>query len=163
MIVGNGDIASILNDRDGVIYFASGVSNSSETKFSEFKREFDLLSLQDKAKCIFYFSSITIDSKEKFEKSKYLQHKKNMEDYIKLNFENYNIIRIGNITWGKNPNTFLNNIRNKIKSGEPVYISDEYKFMIEKKDLLYLTDNLPIIGKTQLSVFSRMAKVKDLI
>ena len=163
MIVGRGDIASILNDREGVIFFASGVSNSSETKKSEFKRELDLLSKQDKSKCIFYFSSITIDNKEKFEVSKYLQHKKRMEDYIKDNFQNYNIIRIGNIAWGSNPNTFLNYLKNKIKNDEPVYISDEYKFMIYKEQLLTLTDNLPLVAQNQLSIFGKMIKVKDLL
>jgi hypothetical protein len=163
MIVGRGDIASILNDREGVIFFASGVSNSSETKKSEFKRELDLLSKQDKSKCIFYFSSITIDNKEKFEVSKYLQHKKRMEDYIKDNFQNYNIIRIGNIAWGSNPNTFLNYLKNKIKNNEPVYISDEYKFMIDKEQLLALTDNLPSMAQNQLSIFGKMIKVKDLL
>ena len=163
MIIGKGDIASILNDREGVIFFASGVSNSSETRKSEFQREMSLLEQQDKTKCIFYFSSITIDNKEKFEVSKYLQHKKRMEDYVIANFENYNIIRIGNITWGTNPNTFLNYIRNKIKNDEPVYISDEYKFMISEQELLALTDNLPIIAKNKLSVFGRMVKVKDLL
>ena len=163
MIIGKGDIASILKDREDVIFFASGVSNSSETRQSEFEREFNLLKRQDKTKCIFYFSSITIDNKEKFEVSKYLQHKKRMEDYIVSNFESYNIIRIGNINWGNNPNTFLNYIKNKIKNNEPVYISDEYKFMIDKQHLLSLTDNLPITGKNKLSVFSKMTKVKDLL
>ena len=163
MIIGRGDIASILNDREGVIFVASGVSNSSEKKQSEFKRELELLSKQDKSKCIFYFSSIAIDNKEKFEVSKYLQHKKQMEDYIKDNFQNYNIIRIGNITWGSNPNTFLNYIKNKIKNNESVYISDEYKFMIDKEQLLALTNNLPIIAQNRLSIFGKMVKVKDLI
>jgi len=163
MIIGNGDIASILVDREGVIFFASGVSNSMEIKDSEYKREFDLLSKQNKNKCIFYFSSITIDNKEKFEVSKYLQHKKQMEDYIKNNFENYNIIRIGNISWGKNPNTFINNIKNKIKNNEPIHISDEYRFVIEKEELLLLTNNLPTSGQNQISVFGKMAKVKDFI
>jgi hypothetical protein len=163
MIVGRGDIASILNDREGAVFFASGVSNSSETKKSEFKRELDLLSKQDKSKCIFYFSSITIDNKEKLEVSKYLQHKKRMEDYIKDNFQNYNIIRIGNIAWGSNPNTFLNYLKNKIKNYEPVYISDEYKFMIDKEQLLALTDNLPLVAQNQLSIFGKMIKVKDLL
>jgi len=163
MIIGRGDIASILNDREGAVFFASGVSNSSETTQSEFKRELELLSKQDKSKCIFYFSSIAIDNKEKFEVSKYLQHKKRMEDYIKDSFQNYNIIRIGNITWGNNPNTFLNYIREKIKKNESVYISDEYKFMIDKEQLLLLTDNLPIIAQNQLSIFGKMVKVKDLL
>jgi hypothetical protein len=163
MIVGTGDIASVLIDREDVIFFASGVSNSLETNESEYNREYELLKIQDKTKCIFYFSSIGIDNKEKFEVSRYLQHKKEMEDYIKDNFENYNIIRIGNINWGNNPNTFLNFIKNKIKNNESVYISDEYKFMIDKEQLLILTNNLPTISKNQLSVFGKMIKVKDLL
>lgn len=163
MIVGRGDIASILNDREGVIFFASGVSNSLEKRESEYEREYKLLSEQDKTKCIFYISSITIDNKEKFEISRYLQHKKQMEDYIKSNFKNYNIIRIGNIAWGSNPNTFLNYIKSKVKNNESFFISDEYKFMISEKQLLSLTDNLPINSQNQISVFGQMVKVKDLI
>jgi hypothetical protein len=161
MIVGRGDIASVLNDRDGAIFFVSGVSNSNETRESEFMREIELLDKQDKTKCLFYLSSIALDDLSK--NSQYLQHKRKMELLIKSNFENYNIIRIGNITWGSNPNTFINYIKNKIKNGEPVEIKDEYKYMIDKEQLVLLTDNLPITGQNQISVFGRMAKVKELI
>jgi hypothetical protein len=163
MIIGRGDIASILNDREGAIFFVSGVSNSLEKRESEYEREYKLLSEQDKTKCIFYISSITIDNKEKFEISRYLQHKKQMEDYIKSSFKSYNIIRIGNISWGSNPNTFLNYIKSKVKNNESFFISDEYKFMINEKQLLSLTDNLPIDSQNQISVFGQMVKVKDLI
>ena len=161
MIIGKGDIASILNDRDDVIFFAAGVSNSSETRESEFLREYELLNSQDKSKCIFYFSSIAIDNLDK--DNEYIQHKRKMELFIKSNFENYNIIRIGNISWGANPNTFINYIRNKIKNEEPVEIKDEYKYMIDKEQLILLTDILPLVGQNQISVFGRMAKVKELI
>ena len=50
MIVGYGDIASVLKDRKGTIFFASGVSNSQETRESEYKREEDLLMKQNKNK-----------------------------------------------------------------------------------------------------------------
>ena len=163
MIIGRGDIASILNDREGAIFFVSGVSNSLEKRESEYEREYKLLSEQDKTQCIFYISSITIDNKEKFEISRYLQHKKQMEDYIKSSFKSYNIIRIGNISWGSNPNTFLNYIKSKVKNNESFFISDEYKFMINEKQLLSLTDNLPIDSQNQISVFGQMIKVKDLI
>ena len=161
MIVGKGDIASILNDREGAIFFASGVSKSTETNESEFWREIELLDKQDKSKCIFYFSSIAIDDITK--NNDYLVHKRKMELFIKSNFENYNIIRIGNITWGNNPNTFINYIKNKIKKGEPVEIKDEFKYLIDKEQLILLTDNLPLIGQNTISVFGRMAKVKELI
>ena len=161
MIVGRGDIASVLNDRDGAIFFVSGVSNSNETRESEFMREIELLDKQDKTKCIFYFSSITLDDITK--NSDYLAHKRKMELFIKSNFENYNIIRIGNITWGNNPNTFINYIKNKIKKGEPVEIKDEFKYLIDKEQLLLLTDNLPLTGQNTISVFGRMAKVAELV
>jgi hypothetical protein len=159
MIIGNGDIASVLNDREEIIFFAAGVSNSSEMRESEYERELNLLKEQDKTKCIFYFSSILIDVGDSF----YFTHKRKMEQYIKDNFENYNIIRIGNISWGKNPNTFINYIRNKIKNNEPVEIRDEYKYIIDKEHLITLTDNLPIKAQNVISIFSKMAKVKDLI
>ena len=161
MIVGRGDIASVLNDRDGAIFFVSGVSNSNETRESEFMREIKLLDKQDKTKCIFYFSSIALDDVNK--NSQYLQHKRNMELLVKSNFENYNIIRIGNITWGSNPNTFINYIKNKKSKGEPVEIKDEYKYMIDKEQLVLLTDNLPLTGQNTLCVFGRMAKVAELV
>jgi hypothetical protein len=162
MIVGKGDIASILNDREGAIFFASGVSKSTETNESEFWREIELLDKQDKTKCLFYFSSITLDDVSKIG-NQYLAHKRRMELLVKSNFENYNIIRIGNISWGSNPNTFINYIKNKIKNGEPVEIKDEFKYLIDKEQLLLLTDNLPLVGQNTISVFGRMAKVNELI
>jgi hypothetical protein len=162
MIVGKGDIASILNDREGAIFFASGVSKSTETNELEFWREIELLDKQDKTKCLFYFSSITLDDMSKIG-NQYLAHKRRMELLVKSNFKNYNIIRIGNISWGSNPNTFINYIKNKIKNEEPVEIKDEFKYLIDKEQLLLLTDNLPLVGQNIISVFGRMAKVNELI
>ena len=163
MIVGKGDIASVLNDREGTIFFASGVSNSNETRESEFMREIELLDKQDRTKCLFYFSSITVDDNQKVDSNKYLQHKLRMELLVKSNFENYNIIRIGNITWGSNPNTFINYIKNKKSKGESVQIKDEYKYIIDKDQLVMLTDNLPLIGQNTICVFGKMAKVAELV
>ncbi len=163
MIVGNGDVASALNDRKDAIFFVSGVSNSNETRESEFLREIELLDKQDRTKCLFYLSSISVDDKLKAGTNLYLQHKLRMELLIKSNFENYNIIRIGNITWGTNPNTFINYIKNKKSKGEPVQIKDEFKYLIDKEQLVLLTDNLPLIGQNTICVFGRMAKVNELV
>ena len=43
MIVGNGSIASVLEDRDDLVFFASGVSNSSCADEKEYERELNLL------------------------------------------------------------------------------------------------------------------------
>lgn len=161
MIVGRGDIASVLNDRHGAIFFAAGVSKSTETKETEFQREMELLDKQDKTKCLFYFSTIALDDINK--NNEYHNHKRRMELLIKSNFENYNIIRIGNITWGSNPNTFINYIKNKKSKGESVQIKDEYKYIIDKDQLVMLTDNLPLVGQNTICVFGKMAKVAELV
>ena len=65
MIVGNGLIASLFYDvdREDVIFFASGVSNSLETELSEFQREEDLIRetfTQNPDKLFAYFSTCSI-------------------------------------------------------------------------------------------------------
>lgn len=158
-IVGNGNIAKALKDREGAIFFASGVSNSNETDWNAFNREYLLLLDQPRNKCLFYFSSIQL-----FEKNTpYFKHKQTIERMIDDVFDNYNIIRIGNIDWDQNPNTFLNFIRNKIKNGEEFLIKDEYRFLISKEQLRLFTDNLPLKGRNIVNVFGRMGKVKDLL
>jgi hypothetical protein len=162
MIIGHGDIASVLNDREGAIFFASGVSNSQEKRREEFERERDLLQWAyslDPEVSLFYFSSLSIN----FIDTPYTRHKNQMEVMIKTMFFNYNIIRIGNINWGTNPNTFINFIKLKRERGEPVEIKDEWKYMISKEQLLLLTDNLPLTGKNEISVFGECKKVIDLI
>lgn len=159
MIVGHGDIGSILQDREGALFFANGVSNSSCADSDQFLRERELLGRQDKTLCCFYFSSICADRKT----TPYYRHKVEMESEVKRQFKNYNIIRLGNISWGTNPNTFLNYIRSRKEMGWPVKIKDEYKYMVDKETLLLLTNTLPLVGQNTISVFSRMAKVKDLI
>jgi UDP-2-acetamido-2,6-beta-L-arabino-hexul-4-ose reductase len=158
VIIGNGDIASVLNDREGAIFFASGVSNSQCDDEKEYWREIELLldtAYYHKDKTIFYFSSIAHGTR-------YYVHKRCvMETLIRGIFKNYNIIRIGNIDWGKNPNTFINYIKAKQAKGEPVEIRDEWKYMISKEQLLLLTDNLPLKGQNTISVFGEMKRVKD--
>ena len=121
----------------------------------------ELLDKQDKTKCLFYFSTIALDDINK--NNEYHTHKRRMELLIKSNFQNYNIIRIGNITWGSNPNTFINYIKNKKSKGESVQIKDEYKYIIDKDQLVMLTDNLPLVGQNTICVFGKMAKVAELV
>ncbi len=82
-----------------------------------------------------------------------------MELLVKEHFKNYNIIRLGNLDWDENPHTF----RNYIKNNPDAPIRDEYKYMISKEQLLLLTDNLPLTGRNEISVFGNMKKVKDLL
>lgn len=142
MIIGHGDIASVLPDRDDLLFFASGVSNSQETRESEYEREKRLLLIQDhypEGKHLVYFSSLSIF----YADTRYTRHKKEMEWMVRNNFHPHTIIRLGNITWGTNIHTFINYIRNKFLSHEPFEIRDEYRYIIEKEEFLYWIDMIP--------------------
>jgi len=157
-IVGNGDIASVLNDKDGMIFFASGVSNSSEKNESEFNRELKLLLKQDKSKHLVYFSSLCIF----YSDTPYAKHKRKMEKTVKKLFKKYTIMRFGNIDWGKNPNTLINFFRNKIKNKEPLDIQNVYRYIISKEEFLHWIDMIPD-WSCEMNVTGQMIKVKDLV
>lgn len=86
-----------------------------------------------------------------------------MEQLIKDRFENYNIIRIGNILWGDNPNTFINYFKRMIAQDKPFKVLDEYRYLISKEELLLLTDNLPLNGRNEINACGRIAKVQDVV
>lgn len=119
MIIGNGIIANAVksNDRDNTVFFASGVSNSLETKTSEFEREFSLLKKvheENKEKKLVYFSTLSIYDQSK-QNSPYVVHKKSVENYIENNIDCFLILRIGNIVGkGGNPNTLFNFLKTQI-------------------------------------------------
>jgi dTDP-4-dehydrorhamnose reductase len=146
MVVGSGLIASAFSsykEEENIIVMASGVSNSRETNYMEFKREIDLISqyIGTKSKFI-YFSSISI-----FDKSidtLYVNHKKYIEKLISNNFESYLILRLPIVLGiSNNPNTFLNNIRRKIISGDTVFINNKSSiYMIDIDDIKNLIPNI---------------------
>ncbi len=125
-IIGHGDIASILTDKSDRTYFASGVSNSQETRESEYFREKKLLLSMPHNRHLVYFSSLCIF----YSNTRYAKHKREMEDLVILNFKPYTIIRMGNITWGTNPHTLINFIGNKIRKHEPFEIQNVYRALV---------------------------------
>lgn len=138
-IIGQGDIAKILVDREDRIYFASGVSNSLETRESEYAREKALLLQQEKIRHLVYFSSLSIF----YSDTRYAQHKLEMETLVKENFPRYAIIRLGNITWGTNPHTIINHFRTQIQNKETLVIRDAYRYVVEKDEFLYWVSMIP--------------------
>lgn len=135
MIVGSGDIASVLPDRDDLIFFASGVSNSAETRNSEFRREIALLSRQDRNKRLVYFSSLSVF----YSDTRYAVHKQAMEDTVRKFCRRYCIIRLGNIDWGSNPHTLLNYLR----AHPEAEIRDEWRYVTSKDELLHWISLIP--------------------
>lgn len=138
-IIGHGDIASVLTDREDRIFFASGVSNSQETRESAYAREKTLLLQQEKIRHLVYFSSLSIF----YSDTRYAQHKLEMETLVKANFPRYAIIRLGNITWGTNPHTIINSFRAKIQKDEPLVIRDAYRYVVDKDEFLYWVSMIP--------------------
>ena len=139
MIIGNGDIASVIKDKKGLLFFASGVSNSKEGKESEYQREKDLLLSQDRSKHLVYFGSLCIF----YSNSRYANHKRQMEELVKKNFPHYTIFRMGNITWGKNPHTLINYLKARAGAGRPLIIRNTYRYLVDKEELLHWLDMIP--------------------
>lgn len=161
MIVGNGDIASVLKKIDNRldrVYFASGVSNSQEDREEEYKREVSLLAKQDQSKHLVYFSSLAIF----YGDTRYVRHKRIMERIIKEAFPLYTIIRLGNITWGNNPHTLINYFRHKIKKGEPFEIRDEYRYIVDKDEFLHWIGLIPNFS-CEMNITGRRMKVAEIV
>lgn len=158
MIIGSGNIASAIPDRQNMVFFASGVSDSSCTDVDQFNREKRLLSAYydpTDARALVYFSSIGVN----FSNTPYFKHKREMEDMIRGWWKNYIIIRIGNIEWDTNPNTFVN----YLKAHPCAEIKDEYRYMLDKETFVMLCQNLPSQGKHELTVTSHIKKVIDYV
>ncbi len=158
MIIGHGDIASVLSDKEGECYFASGVSNSSETDEKQYQREKDLLLAQDKRHHIVYFSSLSIF----YQNERYQQHKREMEGIIKLNFPRYCITRIGNITWGDNPHTLINTLRAQVDQQAPIQIKDVYRYVVEKDEFLYWVNLIPD-WNCEMNIPGTRMKVREIV
>lgn len=137
MIVGNGDIAKTLIDynldRDDVTFFASGVSNSKEIKDENFRREINLLHKLPFTTHVVYFSSLCIY----YSDSIYADHKRAMECRIMAEFNNYTIIRLGNITWGSNPNTIINYFKSEYAAGRTPKLQDTYRHIVSREQFEY--------------------------
>lgn len=113
MVVGNGLIGKAFKkyDRENVVFFASGVSNSLETDVNEFLREETLLRnvlAENKRKLFVYFSTCSIYDPSK-KQSPYVLHKLKMEEIVASIAKQFLIFRVSNVV-GKegNPNLLIN-------------------------------------------------------
>ena len=158
MIIGNGDIAKALPVRDDLLFFASGVSNSRETNEDAYRREEQLLMQQDKKKHLVYFSSLCVF----YSDTRYAKHKKLMEDTIRMYWEHYTIIRIGNIDFGENPNTIINFLRNQYKKGEKLDIQDTFRYIVSKEELLYWIGMIPK-WNVEMNITGKKMKVQEIV
>lgn len=125
MIIGNGLIANAFRnfDREDVVFFASGVSNSLEKDPAQFTREENLIRKtigENPEKILVYFSTCSIYDSSK-NGSPYVNHKLNMEHLVAVECENYLIARASNaVGKGGNPNTLINYFVDSIQNQRPV-------------------------------------------
>lgn len=160
MIVGNGDVAQKLAwvDKPFITFFASGVSNSQQTDEKEYEREIALLWNQPKDQHIVYFSSLCIY----YSQTRYAQHKKHVERIIKELFNSYTIVRLGNITWGTNPNTIINFFKWQHSKGVEPQLRNEHRFLITDAEFCYWMQHLPIGNKNEMNIPGEMVSVNEL-
>lgn len=159
MIIGNGNIAKVLKDREDLIFFASGVSDSSCLDESKYNREFKLLKTVDKNKHIVYFSNLGIYYKN----DRYTKHKIDIEKYIRDNFLYYTLIRIEVCEWVKNETTILNVFKRKIKTGEEIKVIDTFRYVLSLDEFLYWIDLIPINEKNEMNILGKKMSIRSII
>ena len=178
MIIGNGLIAKKFNiiDNNNVIIFASGVSNSNETRVFQFNREKELLLntiITNQNKTIVYFSSCDVMYKDKLCKPYYF-HKFEMESLIKENTLRYYIFRLPQlIGYSANKNSLINYFVNSIIEEKKINIwKNAYKNLIDIDDIHqiveYTINNeasntiINIINKNYYSILDIVMVLQDL-
>lgn len=160
MIYGNGDIASTLEVKEGITFFAAGVSNSKCTDREQFKRERDTLNKVyklNKNNRLVYFSTLSIYDNN----TAYAMHKIYQEEYIRHKINKYCIIRLGNITWGKNPNTIINTFKKQIANGQESEIQDRYKCLCTKDEFKYWLNLIPDFN-TEMNITGERVTVQEI-
>lgn len=143
-LIANGFLHEYKNDKK-IVVFASGVSNSNETRFSEFERERNLVhsTMFDNPEALFiYFSTYSLVDPDAI-KRPYVLHKEEMEDIVKSH-SRFLILRVSNVVGiNGNPNTIINFFVEKINSNELISIWNSTKRnLIDIKDLYVITKNL---------------------
>lgn len=172
MVVGNGLLSSIFKEyknSDELIIFASGVSNSSEKREFEFQREksklFEVIKKNPKMILIYFSTCAFYDNY--FDESPYLNHKREMEEWIIANVQNFYIFRIPQIIGSKNINQLLGFLDNKIKNEEKFVLFDIERNLIDFEFLLtvskYLISNKYYLNKISNIFYPINVKVIDVV
>ena len=128
MVVGNGMIAQRFSefvDLDDIVIFASGVSNSKETRPEPFARERKLVEDtldQYPGRLFVYFSTASVNDPTE-QDSFYVRHKLAQEQLIAERATQHLLVRASNVVGGPgNPHTILNFFVDRIRQHEPFTI-----------------------------------------
>jgi hypothetical protein len=159
MIIGKGSVASVLEDRDDLVFFASGVSNSSCTDEKEYEREFNLLKTVPADKHIVYFSNLGIYYKQ----DRYTQHKRDVEEYIRNNYISYTIVRIEVCEWVKTPNTILNVFKRQLAEGIEPKIQDTTRYVLSLNEFLYWVKMIQSGVRNEMNILGRKLTIAQIV
>lgn len=154
MVVGNGLMAKLFSayqKKNGVVIFASGVSDSKSEEEAAFQREIELAAetLESQPDSLFvYFSTCSINDPSLQDKP-YLKHKLNIERMIAGSGNRYMIFRVSNVAGiGGNPKTIFHYLVNAVKEGLPFDLwVHAYRNLIDADDLFALVDYLVAHGE----------------
>jgi len=146
MVVGNGLIARSFIEKytndDRYLIFASGVSNSKETRESEYFREIELIkksiSEHPDKKFVYFSSSMIITGLE----TRYFKHKLKIHKLIQEISKNYIIVMLPQVFGnGGNGNNIVNFFIKKIKENETVTIQKgAYRSIVDVTDVYNIVD-----------------------
>ena len=151
MIVGQGLIANAFRAHyasdPGVVVYASGVSNSRETRSEEFARERRML--QDYLggdAVLLYFSTCSVNDPE-LVASPYVRHKKEMEALVAQS-PRFAILRLPQVVGHTpNPNTLTNYLHGKVASGAPFEVwGRARRNLIDVDDVVCIVRHLLVDG-----------------
>ena len=159
MIIGKGSIARVLEDRDDLVFFASGVSNSSCKDEKEYQREFNLLKTVPTDQHVVYFSNLGIYYKE----DRYTQHKKEIEEYIRNNYKSYTIVRIEVCEWVTTPHTILNFFKNQLNQGIEPIIQDTTRYVLSLDEFLYWVRMIKFGIRNEMNILGRKMTVAKIV
>ncbi len=165
MIVGRGLIANLFtdSDRNDTVFFASGVSNSLETRLEEFKREENLINetiSENSEKIFVYFSTCSIYDSSKTG-SDYVLHKLKMEQLIKQSCKKYLILRVSNaVGSGGNPNLLMNYLMRSVNNNEIINVHTKAtRNLIDAEDIKNITFDL--LEKKELNKIINVAYIQN--
>ena len=165
MIVGNGLIANLFKneDRENVVFFASGVSNSLETDKSAFLREENLIrkTIKENPNKIFiYFSTCSIYDSSK-NGSSYVNHKLKMEQIVEELANQFLILRVSNaVGKGGNPNLLMNYLVNAFHQEKEITVHTlATRNLIDADDIKNIT--LELIDQGRLNQIINVAYLEN--
>jgi nucleoside-diphosphate-sugar epimerase len=148
MIIGNGLLAkafaACFTNDPTVIVFASGVSNSRETRTDQFERERQLLdSALTSCQRLVYFSTCSVHDPELVQ-SPYVQHKVAMEKRVLAGAAQNMVFRLPQVVGHcANQHTLTNYLHHQISTGKPFQIwLNAKRNLIDVHDLAAIATDL---------------------